>query len=68
MEFRNPTSNFTEDIPLIAQQIDVSSTGTPAPFQIIGVPEPSTWAMLTLGVAMIGLAARRRTRATAVAA
>jgi hypothetical protein len=27
-----------------------------------GVPEPATWAMLSLGVAMIGCAARRRSR------
>lgn len=32
------------------------------------VPEPATWAMLILGVGMIGFAARRRNEATAVAA
>jgi hypothetical protein len=31
-------------------------SGGPGP----GVPEPATWAMLILGVAMIGFAARRR--------
>jgi hypothetical protein len=33
-----------------------------------GVPEPTTWAMLILGVAMIGFAARRRNAGVAVAA
>lgn len=33
-----------------------------------GVPEPATWAMLILGVAMVGFAARRRTAAMALAA
>lgn len=33
-----------------------------------GVPEPSTWAMLILGVAMIGFAARRQREGLAVAA
>jgi hypothetical protein len=37
-----------------------------APFG--GVPEPSTWAMLIAGVAMIGFAARRRTAGLALAA
>ena len=32
------------------------------------VPEPSTWAMLILGVALVGAAARRRRRGLAVAA
>lgn len=38
--------------------------------QILGaaVPEPSTWAMLILGVAMIGVAIRRRNEGVAVAA
>jgi hypothetical protein len=35
---------------------------------VAAVPEPATWAMLTLGVAMIGLAARRRRAGMAVAA
>jgi PEP-CTERM motif len=35
---------------------------------LASVPEPSTWAMLILGVAMIGFAARRRTGAMALAA
>jgi hypothetical protein len=33
-----------------------------------GVPEPATWAMLILGVAMIGFAARRRNAGVALAA
>jgi hypothetical protein len=33
-----------------------------------GVPEPATWSMLILGVAMIGFAARRRNQGTALAA
>jgi hypothetical protein len=33
-----------------------------------GVPEPATWAMLILGVAMIGFAARRRSEAVVVTA
>lgn len=33
-----------------------------------GVPEPSVWAMLILGVAMIGFAARRRRQGAALAA
>jgi hypothetical protein len=43
-------------------------------FSILGdsvgasVPEPATWAMLVLGVGMIGFAARRRSRGLAVAA
>jgi hypothetical protein len=35
---------------------------------ITAVPEPATWAMMLLGVAMIGLAVRRRREAVAVAA
>lgn len=34
---------------------------------VIGVPEPMTWAMLIVGVAMIGFAARRRHRSVALA-
>jgi hypothetical protein len=30
-------------------------------------PEPATWAMLILGAAMVGLAARRRSQGAAVA-
>jgi hypothetical protein len=33
-----------------------------------GVPEPATWAMLILGVAMVGLTARRRRKAAPLAA
>jgi hypothetical protein len=33
-----------------------------------GIPEPATWAMLILGVAMIGFAARRRAEGAALAA
>lgn len=33
-----------------------------------GVPEPATWAMLILGVAMVGFAARRRSLGAALAA
>jgi hypothetical protein len=35
---------------------------------VSGVPEPATWAMLTLGLAMIGCAARRRRRGLTLAA
>jgi hypothetical protein len=35
--------------------------------QLPGVPEPATWAVLVLGVAMIGFAARRRREGAAVA-
>jgi hypothetical protein len=35
---------------------------------ISAVPEPATWSMLFLGVAMIGFAARQRREAVAVAA
>jgi hypothetical protein len=41
---------------------------TPISLSIAAVPEPATWAMLILGVAMIGFAARRRNEATALAA
>ncbi len=32
--------------------------------QVQAVPEPSTWAMLVLGSSVLGVAARRRRRAT----
>ena len=57
-----------EDVPLIAQQATVSSVGAPTPFSTFGVPEPSTWAMMILGIGMIGLTARRRTKALAAQA
>lgn len=44
---------------------ELYSTGT---YQPPSVPEPATWAMLILGVGMIGFAARRRGRGAAVAA
>jgi PEP-CTERM motif len=40
-----------------------SSTGDPFEFDMAGVPEPSTWALMLLGVAGLGLAAYRRPRA-----
>jgi hypothetical protein len=47
----------------------LSDTGfTPISLSISAVPEPTTWAMLILGVAMIGFAARRRNEGTAFAA
>lgn len=43
-------------------------TGFDVAYQIISdVPEPATWAMLILGVAMIGTAARRRSAGIAAA-
>jgi hypothetical protein len=35
---------------------------------VVGVPEPATWAMMILGVAMTGFAARRQRKAAAAAA
>lgn len=64
------TISLAEGVPLTVQEITVSSVGTPARFSppsVLGVPEPSTWGMMILGVAMIGLA-RRRAKAIAVAA
>jgi hypothetical protein len=37
-----------------------------APTSITAVPEPSTWAMMLLGLGALGVAARQRTRANAV--
>lgn len=37
-------------------------------YDVTGVPEPATWAMLILGVAMIGFAARRRSEGVALTA
>lgn len=50
----------------------VAAPGGPAgAFDVLGVagvPEPATWAMLILGVGMIGFAARRRNAVAALAA
>ena len=42
---------------------DISVAGrTTADFSITAVPEPGTWAMLLAGLAMLGMATRRKTR------
>jgi hypothetical protein len=49
--------------------LDIGLTGAEViPTAPPGVPEPATWAMLILGVAMIGFAARRRSEGMAFAA
>lgn len=55
--FRTGASTFTGGRPTIGGEIDLSSA-----------PEPTTWALLILGVAMIGFAARRRNAGLARAA
>jgi hypothetical protein len=45
-----------------------SSTGDAFEFSLVGVPEPSTWAMTGLGFAGLGYAAfRRKTKGRALA-
>jgi PEP-CTERM motif len=45
----------------------VINVGVPTGFTVTAVPEPSTWAMLLIGFAGIGFAARRRRAITAPA-
>jgi hypothetical protein len=39
-----------------------SSTGDAFEFSLVGVPEPSTWAMMAIGFAAMGFIGFRRTR------
>jgi len=45
-----------------ATQVNGNTTGFTAVFTAPPIPEPGTWAMLILGVAMIGFVARRRSQ------
>jgi hypothetical protein len=52
-----------------AKTADYYIPGSPGPFPVNGVPEPSTWAMLLLGFAGIGfMAYRRKSKAALMAA
>lgn len=44
-----------------------NGTGVDANFEVAGVPEPATWAMLLLGFGCVGMLARRRNPQAAIA-
>jgi hypothetical protein len=57
----NSNNNPSKDI--VIDQVFAIATTDPADVVIPGVPEPQTWAMLLLGFGLVGVAARRRTKA-----
>jgi opacity protein-like surface antigen len=67
------TFNFADAGGFIVTKESVNPSGGPEDLvpvngSITAVPEPATWAMLLLGVGMIGFAARRRREGVAIVA
>ena len=69
-QFDLPAGNY--EIVIDSFGVDTVKTQGDAKFAVelegVSVPEPATWAMLISGLAMIGLAARRRSENVALAA
>lgn len=70
MQAGDAASGVYSDWELDDQTVDIDTYASLAPTSVTvaDIPEPTTWALLILGVGMIGFAARRRNAGAAIAA
>jgi hypothetical protein len=61
-------SNFATRFQRTGANFNGSASGFGTPVEVVGVPEPATWAMMIGGFGLLGSVARRRRRTAALAA